>query len=248
MHRSPGMLGWLAAAALLVTSSARGGDAVPAPVTLHGDRVALAIDATPAPDAVDRLAAALGTRVVGRVLRHDAVSVHAGDLAVTDAVKRLVGAQNFSLRYGADGRLQSIVLLEAIADGSSPTMLPAVREPLRVSLGRAVKVRGSVAHAVGTPTAPLAQVFDLAVDAPDDRLRAEAMRTALDALANDPALSTDVLAALTAVDEETLAQQLRTRAGDRAGEIALAVSRQAKDARLRAQAASLLQRLTAPSR
>jgi hypothetical protein len=125
----------------------------------------------------------------------------------------------------------------------------AVSEPGAANLVAAidnhppVPITGRLAQVIGTDNASLRQLIEVGIHYEDASVRAEALRTTLQVIENEPAFRSTVLNAVNAVDEPGLVALLRGSAGERAEEVAMHVATQSRVAELRTKASSVLQRL-----
>jgi hypothetical protein len=193
---------------------------------------------------------------------HD-VTATFDDVPLPEALHRLLGDQNFMLRYAEPDRLRTIQLFGGVqeaheagetspaagsARGSSPSAGSTMPQSLAVAMSvlerhPPVPVSGSLATAIGGDTATFRQLFDAAMHQGDAAVRNEAFRVSLNAFETEPELRTTVLTALGGTDEAALGQVLRGVAGPRAEELANQIASEAKTAELRTKALSVLHRL-----
>src|SRR5437667_9240148 len=89
--------------------------------TVHAERVPLA-------DVVREIGRQSGAEIVGEVRKPRDVSRQFDRVPLVDALARLLGEQNFTLRYGSEGKLRTISLLgEPLAAAAQTT--PADDKP-----------------------------------------------------------------------------------------------------------------------
>src|SRR5207245_4381568 len=147
------------------------------------------------------------------------------------------------LRGGRPGRPGSVTPGSA---GPSPTSMPQPpQQNLHEALHRhpPVPVTGSLAAALGTNAATIAQLVNTALHHDDAGVRAEALRTTLNAVESDATLRGSLLATVSTIDDATLGASLRGIAGDRAEELVAHVASQARASELRVKASSVLQQI-----
>src|SRR5437870_13199958 len=84
-------------------------------LTVHAKRVPLA-------NVVREIGRQSGAEIVGAVRKPRAVRRDFDRVPLVDALARLLGAQNFTLRYGPEGRLRALALIgEPLAAAAQPT-------------------------------------------------------------------------------------------------------------------------------
>ncbi len=203
-------------------------------------RVTARLDGVPIADVLDALAEATGATIRGEVLEPRAVTKHFHDLPIERAVDRLLGRQNFTIRYDAEGRIASIHLRGL---PTLPPVEPARRERVRPpDWQRQVRLTAGLERALGRSHLPLSGLLNAAGRQPQPAIRAEATRLLVTAIEADPGLRT----AVEGMSDAALAALLRARGGARASEIAAGVMGAARSFGLRAKAARLMQRLRTP--
>ncbi|TMB18058.1 MAG: hypothetical protein E6J71_13305 [Deltaproteobacteria bacterium] len=124
--------------------TAAGADAGSPPHLLdyHDDRLTVHVQEVPLTEVVTEIARQSGADLRGQVCRPRDVSAAFEGEPLAAALERLLGEQNFTLRYGRDGQLQVIQLLgppEARAASSTPAAAA-----LRPTPGHPVGVAGMV--------------------------------------------------------------------------------------------------------
>src|SRR5213083_2613526 len=94
-------------------------------LTVHAERVPLA-------DVVREIGRQSGAEIVGEVRKPRDVSRQFDRVPLVDALVRLLGEQNFTLRYGSEGKLRKISLLgEPLAAAAQTTPADAKPAPTR---------------------------------------------------------------------------------------------------------------------
>jgi hypothetical protein len=218
------------AATLLSAGSLAAGE--PACVVAYDDgRLTLHAEKVPLADVVREIGRQSGAEVVGAVRKPREVTRQFDQVPLFDALVRLLGEQNFTLRYGSEGKLRTISLLgeplaaapqTTPADASNPDK-PASAQRHRhhhdVRASRETLPDGQVLVSVaGTDTRNVSNGL------PDDPARlggpsdqaatAQQQWPAPDEL--DRKLRRSFLDFLAGMDEATLAQYLATPEGQRA--------------------------------
>jgi len=206
-------------------------------LSYRNDHLSVRLAAVPLEDVVAEIGQACGAQVSGTVRKPRDVSAEFDDVPLQDALHRLLGEQNFVLKYGKGDRLRTIKLLggphvpvATVATSEQAATAPSVavfRGPPQDIDGAIamlneqppVPVSGELAEALGTDKATLRQLFDAASSNDSSAVRAEAMHTFVGAMDADPDFRNRALGALNALDDATVTELLRGLAGDHAEEI-----------------------------
>ena len=224
-------------------------------VRYENDRLTVRLAKAPVGEVLDEIGRVSGAEIRGQANARE-VSAEFESVPLPDALHRLLGNQNFTLKYRDKDRPVAIELLGG-PTGAPPTVTPAGARPstttlpqaphqrLQEALARhpALPVTGPLAAALGTNAATLDQLVNATLHHEDPGVRDEALRTTLNAVESDPALRGDLIATVNTIDDATLGSSLRSIAGDRAEEIAALVATQARGSELRVKASSVLQQL-----
>jgi hypothetical protein len=142
------------------------------------------------------------------------ISASMEELPLAEVVARLLENENFTLAYGADGTLRTIELL------APPSLLPATvttAQPAASSRAkddeatarRMVRVSARLGAALGTRTPPVSDVIHAAFHQDNARLRADAQRATIAAIATDPDFERIFAKMFGAVDEASLVKVFR---------------------------------------
>jgi len=255
------------AAALLVALGwavgASAADTTGPVVRYRDDRLSVRLEKVPLEDVLDEIARATGAEVRGAPRDVHDVTATFDDVPMPEALHRLLGDQNFMLRYAEPDRLRTIQLFGGVqetreageaspaagsARGRSPAAGSAMPQSIAVAMSvlerhPPLPVSGSLASAIGSDTATFRQLFDAAMHQGDAAVRNEAFRVSLNAFETEPELRSAVLSALGGTDEAALGQVLRGAAGPRAEELANQIASQAQTVEVRTKALSVLHRL-----
>ena len=226
-------------------------------VRYTNDQLTVRLARAPVGEVLDEIGRASGAEIRGQPNPRE-VSAAFEDVPLPDALHRLLGNQNFMLKYGEKSRLVAIDLLagegappgttSVAARVSSTTTVPQPpQQTLQEALQRfpAVPITGALAGALGTNTATIDQLVNTALHHDDAGVRAEALRTTLNAVESDATLRGSLLATVNSIDDVALTASLRGIAGDRAEELAAHVATQARASELRVKASSVLQQIRA---
>ena len=225
-------------------------------VRYANDQLTVRLARAPVGEVLDEIGRASGAEIRGQPDPRE-VSAEFENVPLPDALHRLLGNQNFTLKYGEKGRLVAIDLLGGpmtapptvtpVGARPSPTTTQAPQLTLQEAARRhpPVPVTGALASALGTNAATVDQLVNTALHHDDVGVRQEALRTTLNAVESDAALRGSLLMTVNALDDAALGASLRGIAGDRAEEIVAQVATQARASELRVKASSVLQQLRA---
>jgi hypothetical protein len=248
-----------AAAVLAVAAlfGARQGPADERVIRYDKDALTVRLDKVPLSEVIEELGRQSGAEIRGHIRTPHEVTVEFEDVALSEALHRLLGDQNFALIYRDGGRLAAVRLLGGpqVAPAPPPSGLANPTPPQTASMNLAalvarhdpVPVTGQLAQVVGAQAAGFQQLFDIVLHNEDATVRGEALRTVVSAMEADPALRTAVVGELSNVEDAALGAILRGAAGDHAEEIAMQVLTQARASEIRVKASAVLQKLRAGS-
>jgi len=154
------------------------------------DRLSIDVENMPLREVLATIAEASGAKLVGEPQDGErAITLVIESSPAEDALRRLLGAQPFALRYKKDGTLKSIVLVAPSNEPAAPTVAarpPApAPTPVPVALGRPLAVDGALAASLDAKEAPFAQVMDLAMRSDDKAVRWQAAQVTVEALDGD---------------------------------------------------------------
>jgi hypothetical protein len=230
-------------------------DAV-APLRLDGDRLSVHLDGMPIADVLDALADETGADILGDVAEPREVTKHFDAVPLPQAMRWLLGGQNFTLSY-AGNRLVRVTLLDvpqprvvrgrrrpaarrAAAAAAKPTPIsPAARLSQAVRQHPPVPVGDALAHALDVSEARLPLVLRAAARQQDARARRQAMEAFLHAVEDDEALRT----AFTEVSDPVLARLVRLWTGTRGTRLLDYLASNTRHPEVRAKAASALDQI-----
>jgi hypothetical protein len=247
---------WLAAAAVLVLAAdvcaaepARAADVSAPSVRYHDGRLSARIQGLPLDDVLRAVSAETGLRFDGIPLDERDVFKRFDDVPLAEALRRLIGRQNFTLVYGAGGQPERVRLLGVPAlpvPRGSKAPPPA---SFQVVLARQppVAISDRLAAALGAVHGPLPLIRVLqGLRLDDATIRGEAVGTFLRSLQATPALLTSFLA----LDDLTVATLARSWGGAHAADALSLLAARASDPGVRGLATKGLARLRSdqPSR
>ncbi len=175
------------------------------------------------------------------------VSLRLDDVALEEALPRLLAGQSFMLTYDTSG-LRGVKLLNGsdltpwVIPPGEPGWSPPEPETETGSLAashRSVAIGGRLARAVGADQTSFSEIMGVALQGPDARTRADALRVALRILDAEPELQGDLLRTLDGFDDAALAGWLGRTAGEHASEVARRAARTAGSGAIRQRAAAV---------
>ena len=216
-------------------------------LSVHADRARIAA-------IVADLARATGSSVRGTAPDRE-VSIDLQDVALEEALIRLLGKDNFALVYGPDGRVRAIELLAAGTTRPSwPAPLLGTSETTGVSperqqevMGRTVPVTGRLAAALGNRHPTAGELIHAALLQKSGRVRGEAQQRVLEAFDTDPEIEDVFSRTLSAIDDATLARMLRAMGPSHGEELMAKLASGARSEQLRVKAAAVLKHLRTPA-
>jgi hypothetical protein len=198
-----------------------------------------------------------GAEIQGQLGEAREVSADFDSVPLADALRRLLGNENFALVYGEKGNLKAVKLLGGpqVAGTSTPvraTMIPTTTVPepepeatvLSLMDTPVTLLMGSrLARLLGRQTVPLREVIEVGLRSQDSTVRADAVRAALRTIEGDPRFRRAAAEAAGGLDDTSLAEMLRQVAGDHAGEVAKLIAAQTTIVPLRMKANMFLRSL-----
>lgn len=229
-------------------------DEPPARVIRYADD-ALTVRLTRAPvgEVLEEIGRQTGAEIRGQPAEVRDVSADFEAVPLPDALRRLLGNENFALVYGENGKLKAVKLIggsQVVSTSTGrATMMPTttVPEPSEEATAASLMetpvtlLMGSrLARLLGRQTAPLREVLTVGLRSPDSTVRAETVRVALQAVEKDPKIRAATAGVVGGMDDTTLGTLLREVAGDHASEVASLVASQTKIAVVRVKANAFL--------
>lgn len=245
--------------AMLAPAPALGGDAA-VQVEYRDDRLKVRAEDVTVGEVLDAVAAATGAELQGRPADDRRVSLDGDALPLDDALHRLLGAQNFTLRYGRDGRPKTIVLLGGPQAPPPPSDRPTAAGvavgpaaptggafPLALSRAiqraRPIEVPEPLVEALGGDRATMPQLLDLATTDDDGVVRAQATQAVLGALERQSRLRRSFLRTLHDLDDASLQGIVAGDTGARFVGVIEHLAAHSREAGLQKKAALVLERL-----
>ena len=228
----------------------------PSDIVGYGDdKLTGRLHGTPPDDVLDEIARVAGVRVVGGAKGANPVVAEFDAVPIAEALHRLLGDQNFTLRFDKRGKLSTIRLHGGplAANRPTPTPPPAVMPPPSppspatlvglIENHAPLAISGLLSQALGTTSATFRQLFEVATRNEAMPLRSESLRVMMNAIENEPELRTQFTTTLKAIDDATVSQFIRGAAGERAEELMIHAATQARASELRVKASAVLQQL-----
>jgi hypothetical protein len=224
-------------------------------VHYRADKVSVDLRDAALPAVLAALAKEAGAELIGEPRSGETLTLAFEDVPIAEALERLVGAQNFTLKYEEGGRLRAIELRggqEAGRRPGAPADDPAAGDatpPKWMAFYKAfdrrdlVPVPGNLRKALGRDEAGWDYLGNSAIAAADPRVRRETVRAIMRTLDADPDMKAQVLGALSAMSPEELAAFARKSAFYRAEDLVRNVMRETTDPDVRSRAREVLHEL-----
>ena len=216
------------------------------------DTLTVRLHDVPLTEVLQELGKQSGAEIRGQVDASRTVTATFNAVPLPEALDRLLAEQDFALVYAKDGRLRTVRLVggEAVIVPAATAPAPAERPPFPGGLPALmdahppVAVSGAVADVLGSATATLRQVFEMALHHPDAAVRAEAIRIGITTVEEERNLYVAVVDELEHTDSAVVAGLLRSAAAANAEDVATQVSQSAHAAQFKLMASSVRYRLS----
>jgi hypothetical protein len=220
------------------------------------ERVTARFAGMPVADAVRAVADATGGELRGTVLASHEVSVELDAVPLDEALHRLVGAQNFTVRYGEGGRVKTIVLQGG--EGAPPPKSeapPAAGVPVETKptfpivlsrmfkRHRPLKLSDPLAERFGQEKASMPQLLEMATGDDDGIMRALASQAVLSALEREARYRRSFLRSLHDLDPDELSAIATGPNGDRLEELLGYLAAHSREPTLQKKAGIVLEQL-----
>jgi hypothetical protein len=197
-----------------------------------------------------------GADLVGTPRAESRVTITLEQAPMAEALERLVGAQNFTLKYDEAGKLKTIELRggqeaaqrpkpeEKPADeNTTPAKWRAFYDAFFGTRPDPIPLSGALKDRIQKDEVGFDYLGNTAIADPDPKIRAAALKAALDALDRDPERKAAVLASLEAMTDAELAEFARKSAHYRAEDLVRNMMRETKDGEVRSRAREVLHEL-----
>lgn len=254
-----------AARALLIVIAMGGGVASAAPdtavpaadrahvVRYRDDKLTVDLHDTSIATAMAEVARESGAELVGTPREERRLTIAFEEVPLNEALERLVGAQNFTLKYDDAGKLKAIELRggqEARDAGRTGQPAPDPTTAAKqyaffkaFDRNEPVELTGDLRQKLHQDRVAWDTLGNVALAAPDPRIRQAAMRALLQALDRDPEMKAAVRDSLSAMTTEELAAFARARAYHMAEGLVRDVLRESSDPDVRSRARDVLREL-----
>jgi hypothetical protein len=225
-------------------------------VRYRDDKVSVDLREAPVETVLQALAKESGAELVGSTRAEQPLTMSFENVPVKEALERLVGAQNFTLKYDEKGKLRAIELRggpeaakparpEEHASVPGENSTPAKHRAFFKPFDRRdqIPLTGELRKATGHEEAGWDFLGNTAIGDPDPRVRQAAVHAMMKALDQDPEMKASVLASLNAMSAEEIASFARERTYYRAEDVVRNVMRETSDQELRSRARDVLREL-----
>jgi len=233
----------------LADAPARPAEAPERIIRYSDDTLTVRITHEPVRDVLDEIGRQTGAEIQGQLAEARDVSADFEAVPLSDALRRLLGNENFALVYGEKGRLKAVKLLggsQVVSTSTGrATMMPTTTVPELSEEATATSLldtpvtllMGSrLARLLGRQSAPLREVVEVGLRSPDPAVRADTVRAVLQTIDKDPRLHKATADTVGTMDDTTLAHMLREVAGEHSGEVANLIASQTRNPVLRLKA------------
>jgi hypothetical protein len=219
--------------ALPAFAVAAAADATAPDVRWDAGRLSVRLEGVPLDEVLAAVAQETGLEVTGEPLDRRQVNKRFEALPLPEALARLIGRQNFVLRYGAGGEPDRLDLLGVPQAPRKPARVRGLHALTLVAKHGAVPVPPHAARALGGSSLRLHRLLR-GLGHGNPLVRSESAAAIVGAIEKDAQL----LAAFRAIEPSQLAQLVRSQAGAHANEVATTLYRGARDPLLRSRLAT----------
>ena len=230
--------------------------AKPPTVRYRDDKVSVDLDEAPVDAVLQALAKESGAELVGSTRAEHPLTMSFEDVPLKEALERLVGAQNFTLKYDEHGKLRAIELrggpeakkpgkpAEPTTNYAEDTSNPKHRAFFKPFDRRdTIPISGDLKKRIGKDEVGWDFLGNTAIGDQDPRIRQAAVHALMKALDQDPEMKDQVLASLNAMSTEEIASFARERMFYRAEDVIRNVMRETTDEAVRSRARDVLREL-----
>lgn len=242
--------------------------AAPAPaaaaqtVTWANDTLSLRVDKMPVADLLQQITKQTGAELKGRPVTDREISLQFDGLSLEESLHRILGSQNFTLRFAANGSPSVIELLggpeapvQQAKDTSPamgitpnpdrPALPPRLGFPRTFPSRRQLDLPEVLQKVVGSKSATFDQTFDIATLHKEALTRAMASQVVLSQIERDRRVRRSVLSAMAKLDDATLENFRGTVEGERVHDLLEFLSVHAREPSLQHKATIALDRFQA---
>ena len=220
------------------------------------DTLSMRLRSAPLPSVLEEIGRQSGVTIRARVLDTRTVTVAFEDVPFKQALRRLLGVQNFLLTYdGPRPRLLEVLetptvppLVGTASDHTLGSDAPSNTAPPQsvaavLDRGPPVALSDTLRAALGTSAMPLRQLLDTGINHVDQGIRASAMREAVAALQADPNLRAAMFGTRPGMKGGIFGTLVEGMDTERAEEMLFYVAIGARDSQVRNDAATLIQQV-----
>jgi len=237
----------------------------PAALRYEHGRVSGRLDEVPADEAVKALATATGAHLEGTVIEPEPVTASFKSESIEGVLARVLGEQNFTVRYGTEDRVKSIALLGGpvakaptpataveAAEPSTPAAAPSEGYGFPVELSRALEryrplpLPDVLAESMGVENATFPELLDAATLDENGVTRAQATQVVLSALEMHGRLRRSFLRTLHQLDDQQFAAILQAESGPRFVEVVEFLTAHSREPSIQKKAGVILEQLRPP--
>lgn len=225
-------------------------------VRYRDDKVSVDLHEASVEVVLQALAKESGAELVGSTRAEHPLTMSFQNVPLKEALERLVGAQNFTLKYDEHGKLRAIELRggpeaakprkpgEPTSYSGEDTSNPKHRAFFKPFDRRdTIPISGELKKKIGKDEVGWDYLGNTAIGDQDPRIRQAALHALVKALDQDPEMKAAVLASLNAMSTEELASFARERAYYRAEDLVRNAIREIPDQELRSRARDVLREL-----
>jgi YD repeat-containing protein len=248
--------------ALLMALALAGGSALAAPepapegshvVRYRDDKLSVDLHDVSIATVMADVARESGAELVGTPREDRRLTLVFQDIPMKEALERLVGAQNFTLKYDDAGKLKAIELRggQEARDLPKPATAPVDEKTAAkqyaffkaFDTNEPIPLNGDLRQRLNENEARYDTLGNVVLGYPDAKTRQAAMRAILQALDRDPERKAAVMDALNAMSTEELSAFARARGYHMAEALVQNVLRESSDPQIRARARDVLRDL-----
>lgn len=241
----------LAMAVALATGPVAAADAPPPEVKVEGERITVRADGVPVEEILRLLVTTTGAELRGGVRTPRPVSVELDAVPIDEGLHRILGDQNFTLIFREDGRLKRLTLLGGPVASPAPgaVAVPAAAAPPPPAapnlLQRVIDLppESNVARQLGSPSATVQQLLEVASTTDNTAIRVEAVRYGLKGIEKEQQTRQAIVGSLGTLDDAQLTALLQQFAGGKSRELVAQIATMSSIPELRTRGFELLRTL-----
>jgi len=241
--------------------------AAPASLAYANGRVTGRLDDVPAGEAIAALVSATGARLEGTIIDDQPIKATFRSESLEGTLTRILGEQNFTVRYGSGDTVKSITLLGGPAATPPPTLAPVAEAPVEpppepekpsegygfpVELSRALErhrplpLPDPLAEAMGIESATFPELLDAATLDENGVTRSMATQVVLSSLEMHGRLRRSFLRTLHGLDDQQFAAIVQAESGARFVEVVEYLTAHSREPSIQKKAGVILEQLKPP--